>query len=36
MAIKDNLVIIENALLKYNAKLLHVVKNRGVEEVKEI
>lgn len=36
MAIKDNLVIIENALLKYNAKLLPVVKNREVEEVKEI
>tara|TARA_B100001113_G_scaffold233520_1_gene191854 strand:+ start:1710 stop:2327 length:618 start_codon:yes stop_codon:yes gene_type:complete len=36
MAIKDNLVDIENVLVKYNAKLLPVVKNRKVEEVKEI
>ena len=36
MAIKDNLVDIENVLVKYNAKLLPVVKNREVEEVKEI
>ena len=36
MAIKDNLVEIENVLSKYNAKLLPVVKNRNVEDVKEI
>ena len=36
MAIKDNLVDIENLLVKYNAKLLPVIKNRKVEEVKEI
>jgi pyridoxal phosphate enzyme (YggS family) len=36
MAIKDNLVDIENVLVKYNAKLLPVVKNREVKEVKEI
>ena len=36
MAIKDNLVDIENVLEKYNAKLLPVIKNRKVEEVKEI
>ena len=36
MAIKDNLVDIENVLVKYNAKLLPVVKNREVTEVKEI
>ena len=36
MAIKDNLVDIENVLVKYNAKLLPVIKNRKVEEVKEI
>ena len=34
MAIKDNLVDIENKLVNYNAKLLPVVKNRKVEEVK--
>ena len=32
MAIKDNLVEIENVLSKYNAKLLPVVKNRNVEQ----
>ena len=36
MAIKDNLIDIENVLVKYKAKLLPVVKNREVEEVKEI
>ena len=36
MAIKDNLVEIEDVLVKYNAKLLPVVKNREVKEVKEI
>ena len=36
MAIKDNLFEIENVLAKYKAKLLPVVKNRKVEEVKEI
>jgi pyridoxal phosphate enzyme (YggS family) len=36
MAIKDNLVDIENVLVKYNAKLLPVVKNREFKEVKEI
>ena len=35
MAIKDNLFEIENVLAKYKAKLLPVVKNRKIEEVKE-
>ena len=36
MAIEENLFEIENILAKYKAKLLPVVKNRKVEEVKEI